>query len=125
MGENGRNRFFQAAAPPDEPRSGRVYAAYEVPEPGGEAEARSSKRPDASVSDFDSEPVLLECMDTNWVHALSGTKSFLENFRDVPLSVLELRGYPLYPLPHPNSRQGRSRGTSSAIHPPLAPKRML
>src|SRR4051812_43095225 len=57
-GFGGRNRFF---SPPgdDERGSGRVFAAMEVPDAADDRGSARSQEPD-------DEPVLLECVDTDW-----------------------------------------------------------
>lgn len=90
-GHKGGNRFFRPST--EEPRKGRVYAAYEVPEPAAEEEQSGSSG--SHIETNNGEPVLLECLDTQWVHSLSGAQSWLDRFQDAALSVLELKGYPL------------------------------
>lgn len=93
---NRRNHFFDPPGDGEEPRGGRVYAAIEVPEPD-EGVNRATGSGDSA-----SEPVLLECIDTQWFGSMqSGEKPLLwtDIFRVAPLSVLELTGYPLPPFP--------------------------
>ena len=86
-----RNRFFDAPRG-NERGSGRVYAAVEVPEPDDETAPPGSDEP--------SEPVLLECVDTEWFWPTQRSgKSWLDVYRAAPLSVLELTSYPLPPFP--------------------------
>lgn len=86
-----RNRFFDAPRG-TERGSGRVYAAVEVPEPDDETAPPDSGEP--------SEPVFLECVDTEWFWPTQRSgKSWLEVYRAAPLSVLELTSYPLPPFP--------------------------
>lgn len=90
-GRGGANRFF---LPPDGERrgSGRVFAAFEVPEPEGDGAP--------NAADDDGEPLLFECLDTNWFwNTQSGAHTWLDLYRDAPLSVLELTSFPMPPFP--------------------------
>jgi len=89
---NPGNPFFSVPEGPEEPRKGRVYAAIEVPE---EPEERGGR------GELD-EPVYLECIDTAWFEDVQrnyGEDDWLNLYRAAPLSVLELRDYPLPPFP--------------------------
>lgn len=90
-GRGGANRFF---LPPDGERrgSGRVFAAFEVPEPPADG--------DPNAVDDDAEPLSFECLDTTWFWSVqNGTRSWLDLFEDAPLSVLELTSFPMPPFP--------------------------
>ena len=87
----GMNRFF---LPPEGERrgSGRVFAAFEVPEPAVDG--------DPNAADDDAEPLFFECLDTTWFWSTqNGNRSWLDLFEEAPLSVLELTSFPMPPLP--------------------------
>lgn len=90
------NRFFISSDEPERPKGGRVYAAIEVLE--DEVEGTSKNGEPTSHS----EPVILECIDTDWFGSMQWSDrpaSWLDIYREAPLTALELTSYPLPPYP--------------------------